>query len=712
MAIRKAVATGNWSATATWDGGIIPGLEDTVYANGYTVTIDQAIDLTGSTVDQSGSFIPGQIYEIVSIGTTNFALTANCIAPGTNATTAVAVSNTVGTIFQAVNSGTATTGTARRVGALLNYVNAPISVVTGGGFTMSGNYNITGAYIQAGSANCLSFTSTATSTLAGCRATGSAFNLSTRAISFGSTGTLTLDGIIALGGRVAGTTVANGGHAIENTSSGTIDIINASTLTGGVAAFAFALNNNSSGIITVTSSTATGGSGSSAICLSNNSTGTITVTTSTILGGTVANALGINNAVAGSITCTSCTITAGSSNTCNGIQNAGAGSVTITSSTITGGAGFTAPGINNASIGTITLTTSTLTGGIGTASPGLNNASTGTIVSTGDITATNSAHGLASASTAASVKVSGSFIGSANGTAAIYASKFLVDPTPATAKIRQAKNGTTTYSDFFTADNALTQAAPADVRSGTVYADGALTGTLAVPAAGSVALGVPVDATTGTAALTPASVWDHLLTAITTSSTIGTLLKTNIDATISSRSTATTAGIADAVWDEVLNGSSHNIASSAGKRLRILDEERIIAEGQVQSATTSTVTLEPIGTLCVGQTIIVTDQSTGDKQTRYILAFDGDTDTATVDTQWCVVPTAGDEYLLTTVRDPLITRNDHPAGTVGAEIDEQYLLQGLKVGETLTVTPTSRTAGGVSQTIGGDGTNTTTVSRD
>ncbi len=177
-------------------------------------------------------------------------------------------------------------------------------------------------------------------------------------------------------------------------------------------------------------------------------------------------------------------------------------------------------------------------------------------------------------------------------------------------------------------------------------------------------------------------------------------------------STATTAGIADAVWDEELTGATHNIATSAGRRLRILDEERIIADGQVQSATTNTVTLEPIGTLCVGQTIVVTDQSTGDKQTRFILAFDTGTDTATVDSNWCAIPTAGDEYLLTTVRDPLITRADHPAGTVGAEIDEMYLLQGLKSGSDLTVTPTSRTAGAISQTISGDGTTTTTVSRD
>jgi hypothetical protein len=85
-----------------------------------------------------------------------------------------------------------------------------------------------------------------------------------------------------------------------------------------------------------------------------------------------------------------------------------------------------------------------------------------------------------------------------------------LDVTPAAAKTRYALNGTSTYVDMFTADNSLTQAAPADVRSGTVYADGNLTGTLAVPAAGSVALGVPVDATTGTAVLTPAAIRSEL----------------------------------------------------------------------------------------------------------------------------------------------------------------------------------------------------------
>lgn len=64
-----------------------------------------------------------------------------------------------------------------------------------------------------------------------------------------------------------------------------------------------------------------------------------------------------------------------------------------------------------------------------------------------------------------------------------------------------------------------------NVRSGLVYNGGNSTGTLAVPAAGSVALGVAVDATTGTAALTPAAVWDYLTASATTASSMGERLK-------------------------------------------------------------------------------------------------------------------------------------------------------------------------------------------
>jgi hypothetical protein len=444
----------------------------------------------------------------------------------------------------------------------------------------------------------------------------------------------------------------------------------------------------------------------------NTSTGALTIT-GNVTAGTATNAIGATNNSSGSITVTG-NVTSGSA-TNIGIFNVSTGSITIIGN-VTGGSGSTAVGAWNNATGVVTIN-GIATGGTGATSFGVNNVSTGNVFVT---RAKGNAFGPGNAVGLSAVP------GANNASTGIIEVQELeygdygMSPTSGTG-IRLKKVSTNAaifnYVDAGSAKtlvDATTGQMPAatDVRDGVSYASGALTGSCKVPAAASVGFGVPVDATTGTAALTPASVWDHLLTAITTSSTIGTLLKTNIDATISSRSTATTAGIADAVWDEVLSGATHNVASSAGRRLRILDDERIITDGQVVAAAASTVTLEPVGTLCVGQTIVVTDQDTGDKQVRFILIYDTGTNTATVDTPWCNIPTAGDEYQLTTVRDPLITRNNHPDGTVGAEIDEMYLMHGLKDGEALTVTPTSRTAGAIAQTISGDGTTTTTVSRD
>jgi hypothetical protein len=55
MADRWAVATGNWSSTATWNGGTLPTAADDVFADGFTVTIDQDVTvLSIRTTQRSG----------------------------------------------------------------------------------------------------------------------------------------------------------------------------------------------------------------------------------------------------------------------------------------------------------------------------------------------------------------------------------------------------------------------------------------------------------------------------------------------------------------------------------------------------------------------------------------------------------------------------------------------------------------------------------
>ena len=67
MANVKAVASGNWSNTATWDGGVLPTVNDDVFSNTFTVTIDGTFEVlsitnaaaTGITAGGSFTFANG-----------------------------------------------------------------------------------------------------------------------------------------------------------------------------------------------------------------------------------------------------------------------------------------------------------------------------------------------------------------------------------------------------------------------------------------------------------------------------------------------------------------------------------------------------------------------------------------------------------------------------------------------------------------------------
>jgi hypothetical protein len=111
----------------------------------------------------------------------------------------------------------------------------------------------------------------------------------------------------------------------------------------------------------------------------------------------------------------------------------------------------------------------------------------------------------------------------------------------------------------------------------------------------------------------------------------------------------------DAIWNEVLTGATHNIASSAGRRLRQLADTVVLVDGVCDAASnagtdsTGTITLE-VGTTtaCIGQAIRC------ENQVRFIASYDAGTRVAQLDRPWCVVPDAGDEYVIFNVRNPLV----------------------------------------------------------
>ncbi len=89
-------------------------------------------------------------------------------------------------------------------------------------------------------------------------------------------------------------------------------------------------------------------------------------------------------------------------------------------------------------------------------------------------------------------RISGTLVSSTNGFQAVNAGRWILSSAPTASYIQQALDGinANSYVRFYTADNALGQANPTDVRSGVSYASGNLTGRLTVPARGSVALSV------------------------------------------------------------------------------------------------------------------------------------------------------------------------------------------------------------------------------
>jgi hypothetical protein len=422
MALRYAVVSGNWSSNSTWNGtSSVPAAGDTVVANGFTVTIDASITLSGGSTISAGSFVVGQWYQIVVVGTTSF-------------TSIGASANTVGIYFQATGVGSGT-GTATAIGTIQTLAGG--SGVAGGSFSITGSSIGVTADVRSGSSTCLTVASTATS-----------------------------PSITAISGIYGGST---------NTTQAV-------------------LNNMTSGTLTITGAI-TGGTGNSAYGINNSSGGTVNITTSGsgITGGGI------------------------SGGTDGGVYNASTGSIMV-SGPVNGGSNiggtlfYYGAGIHNAGAGSITIT------GAITAfnACGFYNAAAGNIILIGSITASTSANGVLSQTTAATIKISGSTYDASNGITALNVAKYYLNTSVTGGVRRVSLDGSSTFQNFYTADstNTASFAMPAvtDVRSGVTYAGtgssggSQLVGTCAVPAAGSVALGVSVSQTTGTAVLTASAV--------------------------------------------------------------------------------------------------------------------------------------------------------------------------------------------------------------
>jgi hypothetical protein len=244
MALITSAGTGNFSAGATWTGGVVPGVGDEARAStGHTITID--VDTTCDEVSNTGT----GIFTLASGVTLTANVTNKSTTASRNCVQFTAAAPAVGYIVGNCTSG----------GGAFS--------LCGAANTGSGTLNITG--------NC----------------TGGSLNQCLGASN--NAGVLNITGNCT-GGSGA---IANGAR---NLSSGTINITG--NVIGGTASTAEGVRNASTGIINITGN-ATGGSSGTTYGAQNLSTGTITLI-GLSTGGTNTTAHGVNNGSSGQINLT------------------------------------------------------------------------------------------------------------------------------------------------------------------------------------------------------------------------------------------------------------------------------------------------------------------------------------------------------------------------------------------------------------------------
>jgi len=105
--------------------------------------------------------------------------------------------------------------------------------------------------------------------------------------------------------------------------------------------------------------------------------------------------------------------------------------------------------------------------------------------------------------------------------------------------------------------------------------------------------------------------------------------------------------IAKAIWDRALTGATHNVATSAGRRLRQIDAAFVITAGTAQAGTANTITLaaaESASDEIFTHDRIVIVGGTGIGEHGIITAYVGATKVATMNQNWVVTPDATSEY--------------------------------------------------------------------
>lgn len=214
MAIIIAAQNGNWSATSSWIGGVVPTSSDDAVANTFNITMDVSTSALSLRNDTSGGATSGGQFQFSNAGVS---VTLSGATPLTQSgtTPCILVNNTTGTINIVTTSS-----------ILLGIGGSMISQTGAGAFTLTtplltnNGGNVPAVFVRSG------------------------------------TGTLTINGNVSAGSNGSATNVA-----LSNTGTGTINVNG--NVTGGVSLqnTQGIVNTNSSATINVTGNVFGGGGG-------------------------------------------------------------------------------------------------------------------------------------------------------------------------------------------------------------------------------------------------------------------------------------------------------------------------------------------------------------------------------------------------------------------------------------------------------------------
>ena len=338
----------------------------------------------------------------------------------------------------------------------------------------------------------------------------------------------------------------------------------------------------------------TGGSLSGARGAVNSSSGTLTIT-GNLLGGSVSvQANGAGNTSTGTLNVTGNVTggTLGEGVLGYAIQNVGGGTVNVIGNCL----GGSSAAIGNQSTGTVNIVGQSIGSATGGAGAGVANISTGTIVVT---RAVGNGYGPGSVGLAAAVGVANSALGVVSVEEIEYGTLGMSPTSGAGIRLKKITSNVAKFNYCDTAGaKTLVDAtqgqmpAASDVRNGVSYASGALTGSAFIPLASSVASGVPVDASVGSAVLTAAAIRTELAVELA-----------RIDAAVSSRlapsgTHATVTTLTNAPTDPTASAIASQVRAELGTELGRIDAD--ISSRLASSAYSAAPTTAQIATAVEG----------------------------------------------------------------------------------------------------------------